>query len=98
MIDVNNALSLIEPLQVIGLLASGFLFGALVLALSAAPTNFVASIVVMAGVTYFVFTIVIRYLSPDIPFAVAERTIGTGLLWIVFSGGAWVGLWARRHG
>lgn len=93
--NIENALSLVDAPQIIGLGIVGLIFGWVIFSLAAFDTRTASTVLTMSGVVYFVFVIVIRYASGPLP--VAERTIGTGLLWLVFSLGATLGLMARRR-
>lgn len=96
--NIGNALSLIDPIQIVGLIVVGILFGFLVLhAVTPDRALFVAYLIASTGMAYFVFLIVLRYVSPDVPQPIAERTIGTALEWLVFSGGCYVGLIVPRR-
>lgn len=97
--NVANALSLVNVTEIAGLLIVGALFGWLVYpSVVTTPVLSVGFVTITLGLTFFLFTIILRYLT--VPVDQAERTIGTALLWVVFSGSVIIGMRAegRHHG
>lgn len=87
--------ALVDPRQTIGLVLAGTAFGAFVFGqLPRGMSGYIGYLMAGTGFTYFVFLVALR--AVDNPL-VAERTIGTGILWLVFSFGTAVGIELRSR-
>ena len=81
---LSEALVLVTPVNVAGIVVAGLVSGWIAWPFLHWRPGVVVQHGVLAGSSYYVYVLLLRWLDPAIPDVSAWRTIGAAILWLVW--------------